>query len=643
MRLEALRRHPAFLQLDAAEQAAVEARLGAFGADADLDARGVAALAGGLEALEADDLRLWLAATARGRWALLAVGASPEADALFSALLAEAPGLIDLPSREAPVARLRDAARAFAAAQAALDEVGFVQDDLLGALALRVEQLAPLAAAWTAARVLAAASSAGLGGAAEALSRHQEEARGLRGLAAALERAVRNTSFDLAHGGAYLFTGAPHHEGRYEAGEWRNWTADYAVRPAAWACPADEAQLAEVVRGARQLRVVGGGHSFNDGPLSPDTMVSLDAMARVLAVEPEARTIRVEAGIRLRDLNKVLAAHGLGLPMLGSTDTQSLGGLVATDLHGTGRDRGFLSEQVRAVRVMDHQGQARTVRPGEPLFHAVFGAIGACGVVFEVELAAEPAFNLEKRTRMVDRATAEADIARLLQENQHVSFYYGGGADAHEAVRLHTWNHTSAPVTEGWAAKKARQELKDFAISAFLPSMAELVVELDEDNPISDALAPDDALILPGQVGFGRKLFYRHDELEYAVPFEAYRACLQDILQLLADEDFFSIVEVRFTPDTGQSLIGPGAGRRSAWIELATPLGQPRDALYARAEELLRRYGGRPHLGKKTSLTAADLAGLHGARFGEFQAVRAAQDPGGKFLNPFTRRLFTGA
>ena len=61
---------------------------------------------------------------------------------------------------------------------------------------------------------------------------------------------------------------------------------------------------------------------------------------------------RVQAGVRLRDLNKSLWSAGLALPVLGSTDAQSLGGLIASDLHGTGRDHGFLSEQVLALTVL---------------------------------------------------------------------------------------------------------------------------------------------------------------------------------------------------------------------------------------------------------------------------------------------------
>ena len=207
---------------------------------------------------------------------------------------------------------------------------------------------------------------------------------------------------------------------------------------------------------------------------------------------------------------------------------------------------------------------------------------------------------------------------------------------------MHTWHHTRAPLTPGWHEKKVAMELQDLAISAFVPGAAKLLAEIDEDAALSDTLAPDRTLVLPSREAFGRKLFYQHDEIEYGVPFEDWSACVDRVLKLLAARDFFSIVEVRFTPATSRSLLGAGAGRRTAFVELATPMAQPREALYAEFERVVGAFGGQPHLGKKTGATAADLRRLHGARFERFQTVRAAQDTGGKFLNDFTRRLFVG-
>lgn len=631
-----LQQHPAYQALTPEERAAIDERLKGW----HLDATAVAATTGGIDELDASDLRFWLASTTRRPWAMITLCPQPvTANAIFDHLLDVAPKVADRPVRAVLIDFTRAFSRAIVVADAARIEVGFVRDEQLAALVRQMDQLRALEEAWTHEIVLRVLRGH-VAALAESILDHVRETTGIRGLFARLSKRIETNVFDLVHGGLALATGKPEHEGQFIEGVWRNWTANYQVEPASIAFPHSEREMADSIANAKQLRVVGGGHSFNDSPLSPDTMMSLDGYDAVLAIDREAKTIRVQAGIRLRDLNKALWEQGLGLPVLGSTDAQSLGGLIATDLHGSGREHGFLSEQVLSLRVLAHDGSGKTVRAGDPLFHAVFGALGTCGVVAEVELQLVDAFNLVKTTLMVDRIATEAVIEEHLADNDHLSFYYVGGGDDGESVRMHCWNHTSEPVTDDWQRLKTRAELSDFAISAYFPGVAQLIADIDEDAALSNALAPDHRLVMPGSQGFGRKLFYRHDEIEFGVPFEAWQACVGEIMQLLHRREFFSVVEVRFTPDKSQALLGPGVGRRTAYIELATPLSQNNTEVYAAAEDIFRAHGGQPHLGKKTNVSAQQMLETYGDRFVRFQAIRAEQDPNGKFLNPFTARVF---
>ena len=246
---------------------------------------------------------------------------------------------------------------------------------------------------------------------------------------------------------------------------------------------------------------------------------------------------------------------------------------------------------------------------------------------------------MAKTTEVVDRATSEAGIEALVTRNDHISFYYLAGGGEAESVRLHKWNRVNEPVTPDWPRLKAFVELTDFGISAFLPDAAKLIAAIDEDSVLSNLLAPDHRLVMPSSDGFGRKLFYRHDEIEYGVPFERWLDCLGEIMDLLRTKRFFSIVEVRFTPDRSQALLGPGVGRRTCYIELATPLGQDTAEVYGAAEDIFRSHRGQPHLGKKTRMTAQQMLETYGNRFLVFRDARRTQDPKGKFSNAFTERV----
>ncbi|WP_437502493.1 FAD-binding protein [Sorangium sp. So ce1099] len=232
-------------------------------------------------------------------------------------------------------------------------------------------------------------------------------------------RIARTWTINTVNSCVYVLSGgkATLHEGRYDRarGTWSNWSKTFAARPRGFETPESEAEICQAVRSSKKVRVVGGGHTFNGCPLTGEMMLSLDRYNKVLSVDPETCVARVQAGIRLRDLMTQLQESGLTLPVMGSTNAQSVGGLVATDLHGSGRANGFLSEQVRSLRIVNAAGEAETFQRGSDVFHAAFGAIGTCGVVSEVELECIPAYNLGKELRIVRSEWIDRNIDRIAE------------------------------------------------------------------------------------------------------------------------------------------------------------------------------------------------------------------------------------
>jgi hypothetical protein len=88
------------------------------------------------------------------------------------------------------------------------------------------------------------------------------------------------------------------------------------------------------------VRVFGAGHSWT--PLvgsskgRPTHLINLDNYNRLVAVDKEKMQATVQAGIRLRQLTRVLASVGLGLSNMGTIDEQSIAGAISTSTHGSG-------------------------------------------------------------------------------------------------------------------------------------------------------------------------------------------------------------------------------------------------------------------------------------------------------------------
>src|SRR6476661_437300 len=115
---------------------------------------------------------------------------------------------------------------------------------------------------------------------------------------------------------------------------WHNWAGDQICSPADRIEPRSEDELVAALAGASRVRVAGSGHSFTDIALTDGLQVSLNRMASVLGVDGEL--VRVQSGIRLRELGVELAKRGLAMENLGDVDAQTLAGALATGTHGTG-------------------------------------------------------------------------------------------------------------------------------------------------------------------------------------------------------------------------------------------------------------------------------------------------------------------
>jgi hypothetical protein len=85
--------------------------------------------------------------------------------------------------------------------------------------------------------------------------------------------------------------------------------------------------------------------------------------------------------------------------------------------------------------------------------------------------------------------------------------------------------------------------------------------------------------------------------------------------------------------------MGPGRGRRCAWIDLVCNDSHGFERYYVAAEKLIGEIGARRHLGKFCErLGKHEMDKLYGANFDRFLELER-HDPEGKFANAFTRQV----
>jgi decaprenylphospho-beta-D-ribofuranose 2-oxidase len=127
---------------------------------------------------------------------------------------------------------------------------------------------------------------------------------------------------------------------------------------------------------------------------------------RILAFDAGTGVLRAEAGLSLRALNEVFPARGWASPVSPGTQYVTLGGMVASDVHGKNHHvAGCFGEYVRALRLRVGDGRVLEIdEASEPeLFRATLGGMGLTGHLLEVEVQLEriPSFWIWRRSERV--------------------------------------------------------------------------------------------------------------------------------------------------------------------------------------------------------------------------------------------------
>lgn len=169
--------------------------------------------------------------------------------------------------------------------------------------------------------------------------------------------------------------------------------------------PRDTAQVAAAVNWCIENRVAvvprgsGTGLSGGANALAGCLVISLDAMDRVLAVDPVERTARVQPGVINNDLRARVAEDGLWYPPdPASAPWSSIGGNVATNAGGLCCVKyGVTSEYVLSLEVVTGTGKIvrvgkRTAKDvaGYDLRALLVGSEGTLGIITEVTVRLLP-------------------------------------------------------------------------------------------------------------------------------------------------------------------------------------------------------------------------------------------------------------
>ena len=410
--------------------------------------------------------------------------------------------------------------------------------------------------------------------------------------------------------------------------------------------PADEEHIARLIQrtidSQKRIKAVGSALSWSDIADMPENAILFDNMDKVLEVDKDNKQVRVQAGARLKDVNELLAEHGLAFDNFGSIVLQTAAGYIATGTHGTGIRTPILSTSIDRIRLIDGLGEIHELdATHEPeLFSAARVNLGCLGVVTEITFRCVEAFDLEESLELVDFDTALGDLDNYLNKNDYCKFWWLPYTDK---VQVYSFNKTTKPKGgAGLTGLMDKSGLSGILFTALIrlgrgiPQVIPFLHNTIQNihyHPHKRVDRSDKVIKVSSSIPI-------HQETEYAIPVEYAAKAIDETrkMVLAADYRVNFPMEVRFVASDDIPM-SPANGRNSCYIGAYVSDLKWAQNYFKEFEALIFDYEGRPHWGKSFSRTHEEIRGLYPA-YDKFNHLRQSCDPDGLFRNSFVDRVF---
>jgi len=388
-------------------------------------------------------------------------------------------------------------------------------------------------------------------------------------------------------------------------------------------------QVRDYVKKQSKLKVLGTRHCFNNIADSTHNILSLKSMDEVVALDPEAHTVTVNAGITYGQLCPYLHTRGFALHNLASLPHISIAGACSTATHGSGEKNGNLATAVSALEIVTAASEVVKLSrqiDGEAFRGAVVG-LGALGVITKITLDVQPTFMMRQY------------VYENLPLSEMRDHFDAIESSAYSVSLFTDWQKQR--INEVWIKSRVEEGQAFEATSEFFGAKRAIrnlhpIAELSAENCTEQMGVPGPWYErLPHfRMGFtpsaGKEL-----QSEYFVP---RRHAVEAILAVERLRDQVSphlmISEIRAIA-ADNLWLSPCYEQPCVTIHFTWKQDWPAvRKLMPGIEKELAPFNARPHWGKLFTTSPADLKSIY-KRIPEFVQLSKKYDPQGKFRNEF--------
>ncbi len=140
----------------------------------------------------------------------------------------------------------------------------------------------------------------------------------------------------------------------------------------------------------------GMGRSYGDIALNPNGLLWLaTGLNHLIHFNEHTGLLRCEAGVLLRDIQRLFIPRGWALPVTPGSQMVTVGGAIANDVHGKNHHLlGSFGDHVQDIKLVRTDGTEIECGPlqNTEWFVATLGGLGLTGLIVEAEIQLRPTF-----------------------------------------------------------------------------------------------------------------------------------------------------------------------------------------------------------------------------------------------------------
>jgi decaprenylphospho-beta-D-ribofuranose 2-oxidase len=393
----------------------------------------------------------------------------------------------------------------------------------------------------------------------------------------------------------------------------------------------------------------GMGRSYGDAAQLGRGLVLSTGRLRGFDLDSETGIVTAGAGVTIRELLHGLVPSGWMVPVVPGTQHVSVGGAIASDIHGKNHgSAGTFGSHVAAIGLLTAGGDMLELTTGDELFAATLGGMGLTGVIVwaRVRLAPVSSPFLTVDTDRVGDLDRALEALRAPGGPHRVAWLDLLGPRPGRGVVTraeHLPGDAVPPGTRGAATVRARATVPARWPGALLaPATVRAFNELrlrraprrerGRVESIGTHMFPLDVLDAWPRL-YGRTGFLQY---QLVVPVGA-EAVLHEVIGQLARARAPCYLAV--LKDFGNANAAPLSFPLAGWtLALDLPRAAPGVGLALdRCDELVAEAGGRVYLSKDSRLRPDALRAMY-PRLEEWRAVRDRADPDGVWRSDLALR-----